>query len=81
MSPPALEREDLSGSESYRKDSRFTNETRADQNEATRRRTLGSTAGSRAIRGKVYRHSLGDTCTMVSSPNRAGGVRAIQKGQ
>ncbi len=63
------------------------NHTRPGQNGATSNsrtpfwRTLSRTPGSRAIRGKKYRWSLGHVCTIASSPSGAGWVRENQRGQ
>ncbi len=45
------------------------------------RHTLARTPGSRAIGGKAYRRSLGQVCTIASSPSGAGWVRENQRGQ
>ncbi len=89
--PSACERRSLltgiSHGEPSRREIRSENHTRPGQNGATSNRrtpsqhTLSRTPGSRAIGGKSYRRSLGQVCTIASSPNGAGWVRENQRGQ
>ncbi len=76
----------ISHGEPSRREIRSENHTQPGQNGATSNRrtpsrhTLARTPGSRAIGGKVYRRSLGQVCTIASSPRGAGGVRENQRG-
>ncbi len=89
-SPPACERRSLltgiSHGEPSRREIRSENHTQPSQNGATSsrwtpsRHTLARTPGSRAIGGKAYRRSLGQVCTIASSPSGAGGIRDYQRG-
>jgi hypothetical protein len=69
-----------------RREIRSESHTRPGQDGATNsrltssRRTLAGTPGSRAIGGKTYRRSLGQVCTMASSPYGPGETKKEPKG-
>ncbi len=89
--PSACERRSLltgvSHGEPSMREIRSENHTRPGQNRATsNRRTpsqriLSRTPGSRVIGGKAYRRSLGQVCTIASSPSGAGWVKENQRRQ